>query len=38
MILATTASGAKLKPEVVISPKGPVAIRAFAHLTPHIPS
>ena len=36
MIFATTASGAKLKPAVVISERGPRAMQAFAHLTPHV--
>ena len=36
MIFATTASGTKLKPAVVISERGPRAMQAFAHLTSHV--
>jgi hypothetical protein len=36
MIFATTASGAKLKPAVIISPRGERAMRAFAHLVPRV--
>jgi hypothetical protein len=36
MIFATTASGAKLKPAVIISPRGERAMRAFAHLTSRV--
>lgn len=36
MILATTPSGKKLKPAVVLPDRGPRAKKAFAHLTPHV--
>jgi hypothetical protein len=36
MIFATTASGAKLTPAVVISERGSRAMQAFAHLTSHV--
>ena len=36
MLFATTASGAKLRPAVVISERGPRAMKAFAHLTQHV--
>jgi hypothetical protein len=35
MILATTPSGKKLKPAVVLPDRGPRAKQRFAHLTPH---
>ena len=36
MIFATTASGAKFKPAVIISLRGERAMRAFAHLTSRV--
>ena len=36
MIYGTTPSGAKLKPAVIISPRGERAMRAFAHLTDRV--
>ena len=36
MTFATTASGAKLKPAVVIGARGPRAMQAFAHLKMHV--
>jgi hypothetical protein len=36
MIFATTPSGKKLKPAVVLPPRGPRAQQAFAHLLPHV--
>ena len=36
MIFATTASGAKLQPAAIISPRGERAMRAFAHLTSRV--
>ena len=36
MIFATTFSGVKLKPAVIISPRGPRAMRAFDHLVSRV--
>ena len=36
MIFATTPSGKKLRPVVIISERGPRAMQAFAHLIPHV--
>ena len=37
VIFATTVSGVKLKPRVIISPRGPRAMRAFDHLVSRVP-